>query len=111
EPTTTPMGGSELAVAENNNSNEQILKILEEMKTQGKEVPKEVIIGFEKLTNKLAETESLYSKTLERLEKLETQEQERKINERKSLINKHISVEKHFKVDAEKFTSKVDWIN
>lgn len=109
----TPTTGSEQpAVAENNNSsNEQILKVLEEMKNQGKDVPKELVISFEKLTNELAETKSLYTKTSERLEKLELQEQERKINERKSLLNKHINPEKHFKGDEKAFVAKVDWIN
>lgn len=85
---------------------EDVLKLFEQYN-----LPKEVIAKFDKLSNELSEVKTASESTSKKLADLEAKEQERKVNERKSLMLKHIDLQKHFKGDTEKFTQKVDWIN
>lgn len=85
-------------------SSEDVMKLFDNL-------PKEAIAKFDKLSNELTEMKSAYEKTNAKLAELEAKEQERKVNERKSLMAKHIDLNRHFKGDTEKFKAKVDWIN
>lgn len=75
------------------------------------QTPKEIVIAFEKQEAKLKEIAENLEKTSTKLQEFEAKEQARLLEERKSLISKHIDLTKHFKGDTEKFTQKVEWIN
>ena len=111
-PAATPeVANPAVAVPESGNDNkgfssEDMLKLFEQYN-----LPKEVVAKFDKLSNELTEMKAASEKTNSKLAELEAKETERKVNERKALMVKHIDLNKHFKGDTEKFKAKVDWIN
>lgn len=105
QPNTTPVVNEPTVPANTGFNTEEFTKLLDNYN-----VPKEVIGKLEALNNTVSQLQKAHESTNSELEGFKQREQERKINERKNLISKHITLD-NFGGNTEKFTEKVNWIN
>ena len=85
---------------------EEVLKIFEQYN-----LPKEVITAVDKMNTSLVTLSEKVEKSDNRIKEFEAREEARVLEQRKSLILKHLDVNKHFKGDEEKFKAKAEWAN
>ncbi|MDR4491377.1 MAG: hypothetical protein R2685_10830 [Candidatus Nitrosocosmicus sp.] len=85
---------------------EEVLKIFEQYN-----LPKEVITAVDKMNTSLVTLSEKVEKSEKQLQEFQQREEQRALEQRKSLILKHVDLQKHFKGDSEKFKAKAEWIN
>lgn len=105
QPNATPAVAEPTVPANTGFNTEEFTKLLDNYN-----VPKEVIGKLEALNTTVSELQKANESNKTELEGFKQREQERKIQERKNLISKHITLD-HFGGKTEDFTKKVEWIN